>query len=233
MVVEDRATPEAVALLRAELDAIDRACSRFRADSELSGRQRARRTAAARQPAVRDRGRRGAAGSGADRRRRRPDRRVGAGRARLRPRLRGGARRSGGRRPRPPGGRLADRDARRAARACCGSTRARASTSARPRRPSRPTAPRPPSRRRPGRRRLVSLGGDVATAGPVPAGGWPVHITEDHRAGPGAPGQRIALARRRPGDVEHGRAPLAPAAATSITSSTRAPASRPRGSGAP
>ena len=36
VVVEERATPEAVALLRAELDAIDRACSRFRADSELS-----------------------------------------------------------------------------------------------------------------------------------------------------------------------------------------------------
>jgi thiamine biosynthesis lipoprotein len=40
---------------------------------------------------------------------------------------------------------------------------------------------------------LVSLGGDVATAGPVPAGGWTVHVTDDHRAGPDAPGQRIAL----------------------------------------
>jgi FAD:protein FMN transferase len=40
---------------------------------------------------------------------------------------------------------------------------------------------------------LVSLGGDVATAGPVPDGGWPVHVTDDHRAGPDAPGQRIAL----------------------------------------
>jgi FAD:protein FMN transferase len=39
----------------------------------------------------------------------------------------------------------------------------------------------------------VSLGGDVATAGPVPAGGWPVHVTDDHRAGTDAPGQRIAL----------------------------------------
>ena len=40
---------------------------------------------------------------------------------------------------------------------------------------------------------LVSLGGDIATAGPTPAGGWPVHVTDDHRSGTGAPGQRIAL----------------------------------------
>jgi len=40
---------------------------------------------------------------------------------------------------------------------------------------------------------LVSLGGDVATAGPVPTGGWPVHVTDDHRAGPDAPGERVAV----------------------------------------
>jgi thiamine biosynthesis lipoprotein len=40
---------------------------------------------------------------------------------------------------------------------------------------------------------LVSLGGDVATAGPVPAGGWPIHVTDDHRAGPLAAGQRVAV----------------------------------------
>jgi len=40
---------------------------------------------------------------------------------------------------------------------------------------------------------LVSLGGDIATAGPAPADGWSVHVTDDHAAGPGAPGQTIAL----------------------------------------
>jgi thiamine biosynthesis lipoprotein len=41
---------------------------------------------------------------------------------------------------------------------------------------------------------LVSLGGDIATAGPAPAGGWRIHVTDDHRSGPGAPGQTIAIA---------------------------------------
>jgi FAD:protein FMN transferase len=40
---------------------------------------------------------------------------------------------------------------------------------------------------------LVSLGGDIATAGPSDAGGWSVHVTEDHRAGPDAPGQTIVI----------------------------------------
>jgi FAD:protein FMN transferase len=40
---------------------------------------------------------------------------------------------------------------------------------------------------------LVSIGGDVATAGPVPAAGWSVHVTDDHRDGPTAPGQRVAM----------------------------------------
>jgi FAD:protein FMN transferase len=41
---------------------------------------------------------------------------------------------------------------------------------------------------------LVSLGGDIATAGPPDVGGWAVHVTDDHRAGPDAPGQTIAIA---------------------------------------
>ncbi len=44
---------------------------------------------------------------------------------------------------------------------------------------------------------LVSLGGDIATAGGVesgPAGGWRIHVTDDHRSGPDAPGQTIAIA---------------------------------------
>jgi thiamine biosynthesis lipoprotein len=41
---------------------------------------------------------------------------------------------------------------------------------------------------------LVSLGGDIATAGPPPPGGWSVHVTDDHRAGPHAPGQTVTVA---------------------------------------
>ena len=40
---------------------------------------------------------------------------------------------------------------------------------------------------------LVALGGDVATAGPVPVRGWPIHVTDDHRAGPCAPSERVAV----------------------------------------
>jgi FAD:protein FMN transferase len=42
---------------------------------------------------------------------------------------------------------------------------------------------------------LVALGGDIAVAGPVPAGGWPVRITDDHAAGPDAPGPVVSLGR--------------------------------------
>ncbi len=40
---------------------------------------------------------------------------------------------------------------------------------------------------------LVSLGGDVATAGPAPSGGWSVRVTDDHRSGADAAGQTIAI----------------------------------------
>jgi thiamine biosynthesis lipoprotein len=40
---------------------------------------------------------------------------------------------------------------------------------------------------------LVSLGGDIATAGPPPSHGWAIHVTDDHRASPGAKGQTIAI----------------------------------------
>ena len=33
---------------------------------------------------------------------------------------------------------------------------------------------------------LVSLGGDIAVAGPAPDGGWPVAVADDHRASPEA-----------------------------------------------
>jgi thiamine biosynthesis lipoprotein len=40
---------------------------------------------------------------------------------------------------------------------------------------------------------LVSLGGDVAMAGPPPAGGWRVLVTDDHAAPLDAPGQVVSL----------------------------------------
>jgi len=40
---------------------------------------------------------------------------------------------------------------------------------------------------------LVSFGGDLAIAGPAPADGWRVRVTDDHRAGVEAPGQSISL----------------------------------------
>jgi FAD:protein FMN transferase len=41
---------------------------------------------------------------------------------------------------------------------------------------------------------LVSLGGDIATAGRPYGDGWAIHVTDDHRAGPDAPGQTITIA---------------------------------------
>jgi FAD:protein FMN transferase len=40
---------------------------------------------------------------------------------------------------------------------------------------------------------LVSLGGDIATAGPAPDGGWRIRVTDDHRSGPSAPGQTVSI----------------------------------------
>jgi thiamine biosynthesis lipoprotein len=40
---------------------------------------------------------------------------------------------------------------------------------------------------------LVALGGDIATSGPAPQTGWKVHVTDDHRAGPQAPGQTVSI----------------------------------------
>ena len=40
---------------------------------------------------------------------------------------------------------------------------------------------------------LVSLGGDIAVAGPAPADGWRVRVTDDHAAGPEAPGQTVTI----------------------------------------
>jgi thiamine biosynthesis lipoprotein ApbE len=40
---------------------------------------------------------------------------------------------------------------------------------------------------------LVSVGGDIATAGPAPAGGWWIHVTDDHHSDPSAPGQTVSI----------------------------------------
>jgi FAD:protein FMN transferase len=40
---------------------------------------------------------------------------------------------------------------------------------------------------------LVSLGGDIAVAGAAPDGGWRVRVTDDHAAGPDVPGQTVAI----------------------------------------
>ena len=41
---------------------------------------------------------------------------------------------------------------------------------------------------------LVNLGGDIAVAGPAPAGGWPILVTDDHRAPSLVDGQVVAIA---------------------------------------
>jgi len=40
---------------------------------------------------------------------------------------------------------------------------------------------------------LVSLGGDIAVAGVCPDGGWPVRVTDNHAAGAGEPGQTVSV----------------------------------------
>jgi thiamine biosynthesis lipoprotein len=40
---------------------------------------------------------------------------------------------------------------------------------------------------------LVSLGGDIAVSGQAPVGNWPIRVTDDHRSGPNAPGQTVSI----------------------------------------
>src|SRR5260221_552229 len=40
---------------------------------------------------------------------------------------------------------------------------------------------------------LASRGGDIAVGGPPPADGWRVRVTDDHAAGPEAPGQTVTI----------------------------------------
>jgi thiamine biosynthesis lipoprotein len=41
---------------------------------------------------------------------------------------------------------------------------------------------------------LLSLGGDIATCGPAPSGGWPVRVTDDHRDPDDRAGQLVTVA---------------------------------------
>jgi FAD:protein FMN transferase len=40
---------------------------------------------------------------------------------------------------------------------------------------------------------LVNIGGDLATTGPPPPGGWPVRVTDDHAAPADAPGETVRV----------------------------------------
>jgi thiamine biosynthesis lipoprotein len=40
---------------------------------------------------------------------------------------------------------------------------------------------------------LVSLGGDISTCGAAPVGGWRIRVTDDHRSDPSAPGQTVSI----------------------------------------
>jgi thiamine biosynthesis lipoprotein ApbE len=40
---------------------------------------------------------------------------------------------------------------------------------------------------------LISLGGDIATSGSAPDGGWQIRVTDDHRSHPSAPGQTVSI----------------------------------------
>jgi FAD:protein FMN transferase len=40
---------------------------------------------------------------------------------------------------------------------------------------------------------LISLGGDIATSGPAPDGGWRIRVTDDHRGDCSAPGQTVSI----------------------------------------
>ena len=230
VVAEPPALGGARAAVEAELAAIDLACSRFRADSELSrlnagaGRPGPRRAAAARGD------RRRAARGRADRRDRRSDDRAGADPRRLRPRLRDAraTRRARLVAPRVAGWRVvsvdrargevriprgvrldlgatakalaADRAAAAAAAAAAGA--ACWSTSA--------ATSRWPARR--------------------PPGGWPVRVADDHRAPADAPGQTLTI---RSGGLATSSTTVRRWGPARITSSIRGPAGPPSRRGAP
>ena len=166
------AADRAERILRDELVAIDRACSRFRTDSELSAAAPGARCRASRSAPCSstpstvacDVARR--TGGAVD-----PTVGAGHGVARVRPRLRRArlARGTELLERAPPGPGLVAHRARRAVAERCGCPPARTSTSAPRPRPSSPTAPCGGSPHAAAHRGvLVSIGGDVAMAGERP-----------------------------------------------------------------
>ena len=115
--------------------------------------------------------------------------------------------------------------------------RASSSTSARPARRS-PRTSRPRPRSRPSiaaRRTRLSLGGDIATAGHAPDGGWRVLVAEDSEVPADADGEAVAIAERARSRHPARRSAAGDAAdrRRSITSSTRGRAAGRRRPGGP
>jgi thiamine biosynthesis lipoprotein len=192
VVVEERSTTAAVAVLRTELDAIDRTCSRFRADSELSWANasagRVLRISRLFAEAVRVALRAAEQSGGA------VDPTVETALVALGYDRDFAAVAADGAQPvrgRPAAGwRTVTLDAPRRILRMAPGTRLDLGATAKALAADRAAAAIAGATGSP---TLVSLGGDIATAGALPDGGWPVHVTDDHRAGPDAPGQRIAL----------------------------------------
>jgi len=164
------------------------------------------------------------------RRRRRPDRGRGVVRARLRPGLRGHHRAGGG--ARGSGVRHPGLEGRAPHRSYADGSRGGAAGSGCDREGKwRPTEPRPGSPSVSTWACWVALGGDIATAGPGPAGGWRVLVP-----GPAGRSRRHSTSpsRGRPGHVEHGRSYLgSPRRTAATTSSTPRTAGPPRPYGGP
>jgi thiamine biosynthesis lipoprotein len=192
VVVEEPATAAAVRILHAELDAIDRACSRFRADSELSRANaaagRVMRIGPVFADAVAVALRAAAQTAGAVDPTVAPalvslgyDRDFAAVPVETADAVTG----------RPAAGwRTVSLDARQRLLRLAPGARLDLGATAKARAADRAAAAIAAATESP---TLVSLGGDVATGGPVPARGWPIHVTDDHRAGPHAPGERVAI----------------------------------------
>ena len=222
VVTEPSRLSRARAAVEAELARVDLACSRFRADSELSRAQRGRgrrgacRPAAAR-GAARSRSRRRGRRRTASSTRRSAGRcgspattgRSGSSRARDGDSLRGAVR---------AGARLAGGRARPGALDPCGCPRASSSTSARPRRRSRPTAPHARRRRRPGaacssrsaatssspasRPRRAGRSASPTTTRPPLDGAGPTVALVGRRASP-PPARRCAAGARADAELHH------------------------------
>ena len=204
LVDDPAALATARAIVERELRAIDRACSRFRPDSDLqrvnAGAGRFVSVGALLIEAVRGR----AARRRADRRRRRPDGRQRAGARRLRPRLDAAGEtrnarcvRAPGPAARPaitarvtPGWRAIELDRERSAIRVPTGVRLDLGATAKAWVADRAAAA---VHEATGAGSLVSLGGDIATAGAAPEEGWRIYVTDDHRRVPGEQGQTISI----------------------------------------